>query len=155
MTANDPQLRALEAAISDHDQGRVAEIVAQGVDLNREVRNRHTPLSLAVTFHDEQIVKLLLDAGADAAFRGDEGETALHHAAVQGHPGIVRQLIDRGADVIRTPTSRTPAISVWSCIIPSSESPSRSRWTNWGSNASCSIAPRKETKPNATVAGIQ
>jgi hypothetical protein len=56
---------ALINAIAKGDKAKVAEFIAQGVDLNKPDQNKAYPLVVAISNKQYEIAKMLLEAGAD------------------------------------------------------------------------------------------
>lgn len=73
-------------------------LIAAGADVN--VKNRETPLHIAVIKNWKEMAELLISAGADVNSREDEMQsTPLHFAAEDGSRELVELLISKGADI--------------------------------------------------------
>ena len=90
-----PELRMLEAALTDDLPALEALIAAHGVADLPEHRVRQ----LLCKGHD--VVTRLLDAGADPDAANRHGQTALHEAAWNDDVDLLELLLDRGADGTR------------------------------------------------------
>ena len=89
----------LHDAAREGDAARVAQLLAQGVDVNSRDENRETPLMDAALAGKAEVAALLIEAHADIEARNDRGFTALHAAAYSGSLEIAKLLLDHGAEV--------------------------------------------------------
>ena len=88
-------------ALENGSSEEVARLAAQGVDVNRHIRDRHgmdmTPLAIVARRGDASVALVLLQAGS-----GLEGplpeDVPLYWAAGRGNAGFVKLLLDWGAD---------------------------------------------------------
>ena len=87
-------------AFVHHDHDRARKHLAEGADLNFQLRGRGdvTILMIVSSVGALDSVKFLLDNGADPNIQADDGRTALMRAAVNGKLDVVTMLIDHGAD---------------------------------------------------------
>ena len=79
------------------DSAAVAQLLAQGINLNVKDATEKTALMWTVTSGDLTTVKLLLDHGADVNAQDDQGNTAFTLASAKRRIDIVRVLLDKGA----------------------------------------------------------
>jgi ankyrin repeat protein len=96
------------AGKGDHDT--VADLIAQGIDLNLHEEGGYgrTALIKACRHGHLGIVRLLLEEGARVDEKDAFGDTALSYAACNGHMGIVKLLREHGADTeLRNRAGRT------------------------------------------------
>jgi ankyrin repeat protein len=89
--ANTKQLTIAETGMLEKaaagDTAAVAELLAQGVDVNMRGKDNNTPIMEAAFAGRLETVKLLLDHGADLSARKNDGETVITLGG--GHPNIV------------------------------------------------------------------
>jgi uncharacterized protein len=90
----------LMKAVKANDVNRVAELIAEGADVDQLDPNGDPPLVQAAYLGHDEITRLLLEAGADLDAR-DPGmkATALHAAAYAGRTGAAQLLVQHGIDV--------------------------------------------------------
>ena len=116
-------------AIMGGESQRVAELIAQGVDVNQKNQNGFTPLMMAAIYGHTEIAKQLLDAKADVnAFisvsgANEQNLTALYMAKANNHPEIAELLKAAGAkeDGIGQSANKLPKDEkdnsmLWACI---------------------------------------
>ncbi|KAJ3734551.1 ankyrin repeat-containing domain protein [Lentinula guzmanii] len=77
------------------DRAAVAQMIAEGVDVNRRDHVGRMPLHVAVLAKAEAIACDLIDAGARMTSRLAEGKTALHIAAQLDLLRVVKKLLER------------------------------------------------------------
>jgi len=84
---------------SSRDYIKVVKLlIAAGADVN--VKNRETPLHIAVKKNWNEMAELLISAGADVNSRDEDLQsTPLHIAAEDGNKDIVELLVSKGADI--------------------------------------------------------
>lgn len=101
MTQGSSKSKELFTAISDGDNAKVKELLAQDKSvLNERNNNGYTPLTYAVTNINLEIVKTLVDNKADLNAQNSEGQTAAYLAAtLLGNDEITQYLLNNGADV--------------------------------------------------------
>ncbi len=105
-----PTVEALAVAIRTGDAEQVRLQLKEGLNPNKRLHAKWTPLMLAATSNSQSIVEALLEAGAKARTKSEKGFTALHVAAVNGHSEIANSLVAAGADVSAASAKRvTPA----------------------------------------------
>ena len=89
----------LHDAAREGDADKVAQLLAQGVDVNSGDENRETPLIDAALAGKTEVAAVLIKANADIEARNDRGFSALHAAAYSGSLEIAKLLLDHGAEV--------------------------------------------------------
>jgi len=97
-------------AAGSADYDTVADLIAQGIDINlREAEGKgRTALMKACRHGHIGIAELLPAKGARADERDAAGDTALSYAACNGHMHIVKRLLTQGADTkLRNSAGRT------------------------------------------------
>ncbi|KAJ4472019.1 ankyrin repeat protein [Lentinula aciculospora] len=82
-------------AIVALDRSTVAQMIADGVDVNRRDHVGRMPLHVAVFAKAEDIACDLIEAGARITSRLAEGKTALHIAAQSDQLGVLKKLLGR------------------------------------------------------------
>ncbi|KAL7270782.1 hypothetical protein RUND412_006504 [Rhizina undulata] len=94
----------LNTAVEENDFDFVKQLIEQGADVNRVVKNQYgeasTPLMAAIAQRNPDIVQLLLNKGA--IFDGPDYpnlETPLLWAVQRRHLGIIEMLLQKGAKV--------------------------------------------------------
>ncbi|KAI0337566.1 ankyrin [Trametopsis cervina] len=87
----------LFSAIASHDRTAVANMIAQGMDVNRRDHVGRTPLQVAVLCKAADIAFDLVDANARMTARLVDGRTVLHLAAQLNMPSVVKKLLERSA----------------------------------------------------------
>lgn len=106
LAADDSGIPPLIQAVAKGDQAEVAQLIAEGADVNETANTRRshaviqrTALTTAAKGGHADIVAMLIDKGApvDRVVRGDA--TALIEALKQNHADVARLLLNRGADV--------------------------------------------------------
>lgn len=96
--ANGAEPPLIEAAYADQDE-RVAQLIADGADVNQTNDYGVAALSLAAQNGNAKMVQALLEAGADPNTSLKGKETALMTAARTGRPEPVALLLSHGAKV--------------------------------------------------------
>ncbi|MER9681780.1 ankyrin repeat domain-containing protein [Mesorhizobium sp. M0184] len=86
----------LNDAAREGDAGKVAELLAQGANVNDRDESRQTPLIDAALAGKTEVAIALIGAKADIEARNDRGFTALHAAAYSGSLDIAKLLLDHG-----------------------------------------------------------
>lgn len=103
----EPPTTPLHEAVWTGDVEAVQRLIAEGANVNAELRYRGTPLILAAEKGDARIAEILLAAGASFEARDADGNTPLHVAASEGNVEVMKLLIARGAGVdMRATVSR-------------------------------------------------
>jgi ankyrin repeat protein len=93
-------LPPLAKAAAEGDVEKMRELIANGADVDENIRYGITALMLSAELHNVDAVKVLLDAGADVNRQdNDVRETALIIASMNGYADIVKLLLKRGADM--------------------------------------------------------
>ena len=95
----------LVTAAADQDAGRVATLLADGLDPNAARADGATALLWAAHWNDLQTADLLLAAGADPDAADDHGVTPLERAAENASLPMVERLLSAGADAAVAQTS--------------------------------------------------
>jgi ankyrin repeat protein len=98
MTYSEVQKRLIAAARGG-DVGGVKALIAEGFDVDCELKYGSSALMLAAARGQEEVVKVLIEAGAKVNRRSRFGATALLEAAEKGHVGVMRILVSLGAEV--------------------------------------------------------
>ncbi len=81
-----------------YNQSAIARLIETKADLNRQGKNKNTPLTYAAEIGDIQIIETLIQAGADIEARGGSySATPLYYAAKAGHAEVVQRLLEAGA----------------------------------------------------------
>ena len=82
--------------------GRLEEVKAmlnRGADVNAQLTDGTTPLSMAIHYEDLPVLSVLLDEGADTEIEDHDGKTVLHAAVEKAHSvAVVSRLLRHGAD---------------------------------------------------------
>jgi len=88
---------ALINAMRQHNYIETENLLQKdGLNLDEEIAEGQTALSIAVSLEDETLVALLIKAGANPSVQTkNHGNTALHVAAKKGQQNIARLLIDQ------------------------------------------------------------
>src|SRR5690606_10020996 len=76
----------------------IAEMIAQGADVNHRDTTGCIALHSAAYWRQEEIIRLLLDNGAKIDRRKTDGRTALMTAAEWGYNRLVVLLLEHGAN---------------------------------------------------------
>lgn len=104
----------LDLAIKQDDLAVIQKLIADGLDVNREMTTTGWPLLMhAIDAEASDVAKEFISAGADVNLQDSSGETSLHFAAVANDIDMLQVLIDAGADINRqgawgsTPLHRT------------------------------------------------
>lgn len=95
----------LVTAVADQETGRVAALLADGVDPNTARADGATALLWAAHWNDLPAADLLLAAGADPDAADDHGVTPLERAAENASLPMVERLLAAGADATVAQTS--------------------------------------------------
>jgi ankyrin repeat protein len=98
MTYTDDQKRLIAAARGGDVEGLKA-LIAEGFDVDCELKYGATALMLAAARGKQEAVKVLLAAGAKVNRRNRFGATPLLEAAEKGHVEVLRLLVSLGAEV--------------------------------------------------------
>ena len=99
-TAAQRTITPLHEAAKVGDTARIAELVAQGADLNAGDEKRWTPLHHAAGTDNLKIIRTLIELGADPNARSKAGLTPLHRAAGRNRdPEAITALIEAGAEL--------------------------------------------------------
>jgi ankyrin repeat protein len=98
MTYSEEQKKLIAAARSG-DVAGIQELIAQGFDIDCELKYGATALMLAAARGQEEVVRLLLDAGAKVNRRNRFGASPLLEASEKSHVGVVKMLVDAGAEI--------------------------------------------------------
>jgi hypothetical protein len=85
------------AAIAACDRTAVADMIKEGVDVNRRDHIGRSALHFAIVCNAAEIACDLVDAGARMRARLVDGRTSLHLAVQCDQAAIVRKLLDRSA----------------------------------------------------------
>jgi ankyrin repeat protein len=100
---------ALHSAAASGNVRAILALLDAGADPNRQLRNKRTPLLLAVEAEAYDAVHALLTRShrhpVDLALTTDAGKSAVYVAADRGLARVVKLLLDAGADPL-TPTHR-------------------------------------------------
>lgn len=88
----------LQEAVKSRSEGRAAEAIRQGADVDASGEDGRTALMKAAELGDEGLARMLMRAGADPDAKDGNGMTAGHIAAVFGNMKCLRALIDGGWD---------------------------------------------------------
>ena len=95
-------------AAENGDEKRVAELLAQGVNINQKSSAGYTPLMAAAERGQIKVVNALLAAKADVHALNKFSWNALMLACVGGHAEVAQALITAGANVYyRSPNGET------------------------------------------------
>ena len=78
--------------------GELKQLLKQGVDANRRLRDGSTALHMAVLRDQEAAVEALVSAGADPQVLNRNGVSPLFLAVQNGNEKTVRRLLEAGAD---------------------------------------------------------
>ncbi len=98
-------------AIAEGDVDRVANCLAQGVNINMFNRNGVTPLNVAVYYYPNMdIIKLLLRAGADVNKPDGQKQLPINLAIRSNDERIVKLFIEQGASTSQVDWSGKPPI---------------------------------------------
>lgn len=98
MTYSEEQKRLIAAARSGDVEG-IKALIAQGFDIDCELKYGATALMLAAARGQEEVVRLLAASGAKVNRRNRFGATPLLEAAEKGHVSVVRLLVELGAEI--------------------------------------------------------
>jgi ankyrin repeat protein len=91
--------KRLIAAARGGDLDEIRNLIAEGFDVDCELKYGATALMLAAARGQEEVVKLLLSRGAKVNRRNRFGVTPLLEAADKGHISIVKLLVEHGAEI--------------------------------------------------------
>ncbi|KAK2459398.1 hypothetical protein APHAL10511_008585 [Amanita phalloides] len=91
------QMERFFAAIATHDRATVANMIKEGVDVNRRDHVGRSPLHFAILCHATEVACDLVDAGARMTARLVDGRTSLHLAVQHDEVVVVRKLLERSA----------------------------------------------------------
>jgi uncharacterized protein len=89
----------LTNAITNHDQGKVQQLINSGVDVNALDTSGMSPLTQAAKDNDLQIMDLLINSGAQVDGQNHDHETALIVVAHSGNKQAAQLLLQNGAFV--------------------------------------------------------
>jgi ankyrin repeat protein len=92
-----PTVDDLTNAISNHDLGRVQQLISSGVDVNALDKNGMTPLTQATKDGDLQIMELLINNSTKVDGRNNDRETPLIIAATIGNQQAAEILLKNNA----------------------------------------------------------
>jgi ankyrin repeat protein len=98
MTYTADQKRLIAAARGGDIEGLQA-LIAEGFDIDCELKYGATALMLAAARGQEEIVKILVAAGAKVNRRNKFGATPLLEAAEKGHVSVIQLLVGLGAEI--------------------------------------------------------
>jgi ankyrin repeat protein len=98
MTYSEEQKRLIAAARSG-DVETINSLVAEGFDIDCELKYGATALMLAAAKGQEDVVRVLAQAGAKINRRNRFGATPLLEASEKGHVAVVKLLVDLGAEI--------------------------------------------------------
>ena len=88
-------------------------LISKGPNLNYNLPNGQSPLSIAVKKDNLEIVKLLVENGAEMNTHDGNGLTPFHIAIVKKHMTIVKFFKENGANlVIRTVNFKNNAVEL-------------------------------------------
>ena len=87
----------LEVAAFNGDVDELAELIADGADIDALNKYGMTPLMIAVTRGHAPLAGWLIERGADLDHTAKYGMSALMLAAVYGHTDILAALVKAGA----------------------------------------------------------
>ena len=100
---------ALHSAAASGNAVAIKKLLDSGADPNKPLRNKRTPLLLAIEAEAYDAVHVLLTCShrhpVDLALTTDAGKSAVYVAADRGLASVVKLLLDAGADPL-TPTHR-------------------------------------------------
>ena len=85
------------SAIAARDRTAVANMIKEGVDVNRRDHVGRSPLHFAIVCNAAEIACDLVDAGARMRARLVDGRTSLHLAVQRDQAAVVRKLLDKSA----------------------------------------------------------
>ena len=91
------QTERMFAAIAARDRTAVANMIKEGVDVNRRDHVGRSTLHFAILCNGEEIAVDLIDAGARMTARLVDGRTSLHLAIQHDQAIVVRKLLERSA----------------------------------------------------------
>ena len=91
------QTERIFAAIAAHDRTTVADMIKEGVDVNRRDHVGRSPLHFAILCNAKDIAFDLVDAGARMTARLVDGRSSLHLAIQHDQATVVRKLLERSA----------------------------------------------------------
>lgn len=98
MTYSEQQKRLIAAARSGDLEG-IKSLIAEGFDVDCELKYGATALMLGAARGQEEVVKVLVAAGGKVNRRNRFGATPLLEASEKGHVNVVRLLVELGAEV--------------------------------------------------------
>jgi ankyrin repeat protein len=89
----------LTLALQSYYHKEVVELLlTHGADVNVELSNGDTPLSMAIDQNLPHDVQVLLANGANPDYAIMNGQTAVHRAVIKGRLEILKLLLDYGAN---------------------------------------------------------
>ena len=91
------QTERMFAAIAARDRTAVANMIKEGVDVNRRDHVGRSTLHFAILCNAKEITVELIDAGARMTARLVDGRTSLHLAIQHDQATVVRKLLERSA----------------------------------------------------------
>jgi ankyrin repeat protein len=94
-----PDQKRLIAAARGGDVEGIKGLIAEGFDVDCELKYGATALMLAAARGQEEIVTTLVAAGAKVNRRNKFGATPLLEAAEKGHVGVIKLLVNLGAEI--------------------------------------------------------
>lgn len=98
ITYTDEQKRLIAMARAGDAEG-IKALIAEGFDVDCELKYGATALMLAAAKGHEEIVRILAAAGAKVNRRNRFGATPLLEAAEKGHTAVIKLLVDLGAEI--------------------------------------------------------
>lgn len=106
------QQKRLLAAVRSGDLAEIRQLVAEGMDIDCELKYSSSALILASARGHEEVARLLLAAGAKANRRNYFGLSPILEATERGFVDVVRLLVNSGADVnLRHNNGRTAILA--------------------------------------------
>jgi ankyrin repeat protein len=91
--------KSLITAARSGDVAGIQELIAQGFDIDCELKYGATVLMLASSRGQEDVVRLLIQAGAKVNRRNRFGASPLLEASEKGHVNVVKLLVEAGAEI--------------------------------------------------------
>jgi ankyrin repeat protein len=89
----------LWSAAKNNDLRQLAQLLAEGADIDARDGRGYSPLMLAAYAGQAAAFDFLLARGADRDSRDHAGNSVLMGVAFKGHLAMVRRLLDEGADL--------------------------------------------------------
>jgi ankyrin repeat protein len=106
------QQRRLISASRNGDAEEIRQLIAEGMDIDCELKYSSSALILAVARGQAEVVSLLLAAGAKANRRNYFGLSPILEATERGFADLVRLLVNSGADTnLRHNNGKTPILA--------------------------------------------